>query len=53
MNIEDRIGQREFGILAHTRLPILTGKMVDAVVFGTEADNPDVIVLINKKPDVE
>lgn len=53
MKIEDKTGQREFGVLAHTTLPILTGKMVDAVVFGTEPDNPDVIVLINKKPDVE
>lgn len=40
----------DFRTLAKTQIPIVTGKTVDAVVFGTDPVNPDVIALIHRSP---
>lgn len=42
-----------FRLLAQTRLPIVTGKTVDAIVFGCDPANPDVIALVHKNPQVQ
>lgn len=41
-----------FKLLATTKLPIFTGRLVDAVVFGSDPDDPDVVALVHKNPDV-
>ncbi|OUS24265.1 hypothetical protein A9Q99_25370 [Gammaproteobacteria bacterium 45_16_T64] len=42
-----------FEMLACTKLPIVTGKVVDAVVFGSDASDPEVIALVHKKPGAD
>jgi GTP cyclohydrolase II len=53
MNHNKTDNEVTFGILATTKLPIVTGRLVDAVVFGTDPDDPDVIALVHKNPDVK
>ena len=49
MSIENIKAEPKFEILASTKLPIVTGKVVDAVVFGDDASDPDVIALVHKR----
>jgi len=49
MSIENMKAESKFEILARAKLPIVTGKVVDAVVIGDDASNPDVIALVHKK----
>ncbi len=51
MSIENMKAEPKFKILARAKLPIVTGKVVDAVVFGDDASDPDVIALVHKNGD--
>lgn len=52
MNNNTIESEMNFKILATTKLPIFTGRLVDAVVFGSNADDPDVVALVHKNPEV-